>query len=163
MAAALLAALVESSNDAVASKTLDGIVTSWNSAAERLFGYTAAEMIGQPIAVLSTPEHPWNNRGDEPARLAHLDDRDERGFVVQAGGGSAQIIPLRHRALPGLSPAAIVLQPCRPPHSVFNRRRSQARGLLFHRLVQQAVAIGPAPYHSIITPRISANLPELGE
>ena len=41
--------------------------------------------------------------------------------------------------------------------------RSQARGLLFHRLVQQAVAIGPAPYHSIITPRISANLPELGE
>ena len=43
-------------------------------------------------------------------------------FLVQAGGGSAQIVPLRHRALPGLSPAAIVLQPCRPPHSVFNRR-----------------------------------------
>ena len=45
----------------------------------------------------------------------------------------------------------------------FNRRRSQARGLLFHRLVQQAVAIGPALNDSIITPRISANLPELGE
>ena len=45
----------------------------------------------------------------------------------------------------------------------FNRRRSQARGLLFHRLVQQAVAIGPAPYHSIINPGISANLAELGE
>ncbi len=45
----------------------------------------------------------------------------------------------------------------------FNRRRSQARGLLFHRLVQQAVAIGPAPYHSIIKPSISANLAELGE
>ena len=69
---------------------------------------------------------PRNNRGDEPARLAHLDDRDERGFVVQAGGGSAQIVPLRHRAFPGLSPAAIVLQPCRPPHSVFNRRTPMA-------------------------------------
>ena len=45
----------------------------------------------------------------------------------------------------------------------FNRRRSQARGLLFHRLVQQAVAIGPAPYHSIIKPSISANLAALGE
>jgi hypothetical protein len=33
----------------------------------------------------------------------------------------------------------------------FNRRRSQARGLLFHRLAQQAVAIGPAPYHDIIS------------
>ncbi len=45
----------------------------------------------------------------------------------------------------------------------FNRRRSQARGLLFHRLVQQAAAVGPAPYHSIIKPSISANLAELGE
>ena len=47
--------MVEGSDDAIASKTLDGIVTSWNSAAERLFGYTAGEMIGQPIAILSAP------------------------------------------------------------------------------------------------------------
>ena len=51
-----LAAIVESSDDVIIGKTLDGIVTSWNQAAERLYGYTAEEMIGQSIARIFPPE-----------------------------------------------------------------------------------------------------------
>jgi two-component system cell cycle sensor histidine kinase/response regulator CckA len=54
---ARLAAIVECSEDAIVSKTVDGIVVSWNPGAERLYGYSAEEMIGRSIAVLFTPDH----------------------------------------------------------------------------------------------------------
>jgi len=54
--AAYLAAIVESAEDAIVSKTLNGIVTSWNASAERMFGYTEQEMLGQPILRVIPPE-----------------------------------------------------------------------------------------------------------
>ncbi|HKZ77991.1 MAG TPA: PAS domain S-box protein [Pyrinomonadaceae bacterium] len=53
---ALLSRIVESSDDAIISKNLDGIIKSWNASAERLFEYSAADVIGQPITVIIPPE-----------------------------------------------------------------------------------------------------------
>ena len=53
-----LASIVDSSEDAILSKDLKGIVTSWNKGAEHIYGYTAAEMIGKPIAILTAKDRP---------------------------------------------------------------------------------------------------------
>jgi two-component system sensor histidine kinase VicK len=65
---ARLATIVDSSDDAIVSKTLEGIVASWNKAAEKTFGYTADEMIGQSILKIIPPDR----QGEEPDILSRL-------------------------------------------------------------------------------------------
>ena len=65
---ARLASIIESSDDAIASKNLAGIITSWNRGAERLFGYSAQEAVGQPMAMLIPPER----ASEEPTILAGI-------------------------------------------------------------------------------------------
>lgn len=67
-----LAAIVDSSDDAIVSKDLNGIVRSWNPAAERLFGYTAAEMIGRPMLVVI----PEDRHGEERMILGRIREGD---------------------------------------------------------------------------------------
>ena len=52
-----LAAIVASSEDAIVGKSLTGIIESWNPAAERLYGYSAAEAVGQPVSMLVPDDH----------------------------------------------------------------------------------------------------------
>src|SRR5262249_34266289 len=63
-----LAAIVESSQDAIISLTLDGVILSWNGGAERLFGYTAAEALGRSASILV----PENRMDEQPAILARI-------------------------------------------------------------------------------------------
>ena len=63
-----LASVAETSEDAIITKDLDGIITSWNKGAERIFGYEADEMIGKPINLLIPPDRP----DEEPSILARL-------------------------------------------------------------------------------------------
>ena len=96
---ALLAEIVASSDDAIASKTLEGIVTSWNRSAERLFGYAAEEMIGRPIALLAAP-----GREDEmPAILARI----RRGERID------HLETVRRRKDGGLVEIALTVSPVR--------------------------------------------------
>ena len=64
----LLAAIVDSSDDAIVSKTLEGIITSWNAGAERLFGYTAAEAVGQHISLVI----PFDRRHEETVIIEQI-------------------------------------------------------------------------------------------
>ena len=63
-----LAAIIESSEDGIVSKDLDGIVTSWNRGAERIFGYRADEVIGQSIVIII----PEDLQGEEPEILQRI-------------------------------------------------------------------------------------------
>src|SRR5262249_20107797 len=89
----LLAAIVESSDDAIISKDLNGIVTSWNRGAEVMFGYSADEMIGRSIAAIANPENP----GEMPMmleRVRHGEKIDHYQTVRRAKNGTLLNISL---------------------------------------------------------------------
>ncbi len=96
---ARLAAIVASSDDAIVSKTLDGVITSWNGAAERLFGYSAAEAVGRHI-LLIIPDDRRTEEDQVLARLRQGEKIDHFETVRQARDGrripiSLTVSPIR--------------------------------------------------------------------
>jgi PAS domain S-box-containing protein len=109
---ALLANIVESSDDAIVTKSLDGIITSWNAGAERIFGYTAPEMIGRSVKVL-IPRERHAEEDEILARLRKGERVDHFETVRVTKGGRAIDVSLavsvvrdEHGAIVGASKVA---------------------------------------------------------
>jgi PAS domain S-box-containing protein len=137
-----LLAVLRSADDAIVTETLNGIVTSWNPAAERLFGYAAREMIGRPSAVLCPPD-----RADEPARVRR----------VTVGGQRVEPLEtVRVRKDGSLVDVSVTLSPIADEHGrllgistiardVTTRRRAEAELRAHERLLRITLAsIGDA-------------------
>jgi PAS domain S-box-containing protein len=88
-----LASIVESSDDVIVSKNLDGIVTSWNRGAERIFGHTAAEAIGQPISIV-IPEDRQDEERDILTRIKRGERIDHFETIRQRKDGSLIVVSL---------------------------------------------------------------------
>jgi PAS domain S-box-containing protein len=84
---ALLAAIVDSSDDAIVSKTLDGIITSWNKSAERIFGYLPEEAVGKHITLI-IPRDRWNEESSIIARICRGDRVDHFQTLRRRKDGS---------------------------------------------------------------------------
>ena len=100
--AARLAAIVNSSDDAIVSKTLDGVITSWNPGAERIFGYTVAEAVGQHITLI-IPEDRYSEEREVLARLVKGERIDHFETVRRTKDGrfieiSLTVSPVRNAA-----------------------------------------------------------------
>ena len=82
-------AIVESSDDAIISNNLEGVITSWNAGAERIFGYTESEAVGQPIAILIPPE--LRDEDDKLQQRLRLGERIEHYETVRVANGGKEV------------------------------------------------------------------------
>ena len=124
-----LVGLVVSSSDAIMSKTLDGLVTSWNPAAERLFGYAAAEMIGQPMALLV----PSDLLEEEVQILANIrDGKNVDHFETVRRRKDGTIIPVSVTISPIKNSAGVIIGASKIARDITDQKAAEA-DLLQHR------------------------------
>jgi PAS domain S-box-containing protein len=116
------ASIVESSSDAIVSKTLDGVITSWNKGAEQIFGYSAEEAIGKPISILI----PEDRRDEEPSileRVARGERIDTHDTVRQRKDGS--LIDISLTVSPVRDTAGKIVGASKIARDITDRRRAQ--------------------------------------
>ncbi len=138
-----LAAIVENSNDAIYSRTLDGIILTWNAGAERLFGHSAAQAIGQPVALILRPHLP--DKGQQSNQGLLRNEAVMREFDCIARDGrtltvSVNISPIRDNAgtLVGASGAMRDVTPLKQAQAALKDSEARLRATF----EQTAVGIG---------------------
>jgi PAS domain S-box-containing protein len=133
-----LAAIVESSDDAIISKDLNGIITSWNRGAEALFGYTAAEAVGQSITILIPPER----LAEEDMVLGHIrrGEKLEHFDTIRQRKDGAQV-PISLTVSPIRDAGGAIVGASKIARDISERRRIEGElGELQRRLMGLAVA-----------------------
>jgi two-component system, LuxR family, sensor kinase FixL len=122
-ATGLLATILASSGDAIVSATLDGLVTSWNHAAERIFGYAAEEMIGRPLSILAMPGH-----ADEMTRIFDRIRRGERidHYEAEQRRKDGCIIDVSLTASPLRDEAGRIVAVCQIASDITDAKREHA-------------------------------------
>ncbi len=117
-----VASIVESSDDAIVSKNLDGVITSWNAGAERVFGYSAAEAIGQPITIV-IPQDRHDEERTILARIRRGERIDHFETLRQRKDGSLIVISLT--VSPVKDPEGRIVGASKIARDITERRRSQ--------------------------------------
>ncbi|OLP16705.1 hypothetical protein BST81_19905 [Leptolyngbya sp. 'hensonii'] len=141
-----LAAIVESSNDAIISKTLEGIITSWNPGAEKLFGYTAAEAVGQSIMMLI----PANLQAEESHILEQLHQGREIGqYETVRQRKDGQQIEVALSIFPIKDAEGNITGAAKIAHDISERKRTEVALAQYAREVEDLYNNAPCGYHSL--------------
>jgi PAS domain S-box-containing protein len=135
VAQARLAAVVESSDDAIVAKDLNGVVTDWNAAAERMFGYSPEEMIGRSILTIIPPEL----QHEEPAVLRRIAEGERvEHFETQRLHKSGKRLEVALTMSPIRDLAGRVVGVSKIAHDISDRRRSEGARVMLAAIVESS-------------------------
>jgi PAS domain S-box-containing protein len=134
--AARLAAIVASADDAIISKTLDGVITSWNRAAEQMFGYTEDEVIGQPITIII----PRERLAEEAEIIARLKlGQSIEHFETERRAKDGHLVPISLTVSPIKAREGRVVGASKVARDISDRKRFEEEREELRRLEQAAL------------------------